>query len=100
MYGVYTIFQIIYRGPFMGISIRNPKAEQLAREVAEQSGESLTQAIIVALEERLERLKGRKSATNLTEEILRISQRCSALPELDHRRADEILDYDSRGVPK
>lgn len=84
----------------MGISIRNPKAEQLAREVAEQSGESLTQAIIVALEERLERIKGQKSATNLTEEILRISQRCSALPELNHRSPDEILGYDSRGVPK
>ena len=84
----------------MGISIRNPKAEELAREVAEQSGESLTQAIIHALEERLERLKGRRSATTLTEEILRISQRCSALPELDKRSPDEILDYDSRGVPK
>jgi antitoxin VapB len=84
----------------MGISIRNPKAEQLAREVAEQSGESLTQAIIHALEERLERLKGRRSATDLTEEILKISRRCSALPELDQRSPDEILGYDSRGVPK
>ena len=84
----------------MGITIKNPKAEHLAREGAKVSGESVTQAIIVALEERLERLKGRKSATNLTEEILRISKRCSALPELDHRSPDEILDYDSRGVPK
>lgn len=84
----------------MGISIRNPKAEQLAREVAEQSGESLTQAIIHALEERLERLKAGRSATKLADEILRISQRCSALPELDERSPDEILDYDSRGVPK
>lgn len=84
----------------MGISIRNPKAEQLAREVAEQSGESLTQAIIRALEERLERLKGRRSATTLAEEILRISQRCSALPDLDERSPDKILDYDNKGVPK
>ena len=84
----------------MGISIRNPKAEQLAREVAEQSGESLTRAIIQALEERLDRLKGRRSATTLTEEILKISRRCSALPDLDQRSPDEILDYDGRGVPK
>jgi len=84
----------------MGITIKNPKAEHLAREVAKVSGESLTQAIIHALEERLERLKGRRSATNLAEEILRISRRCSALPELDPRGPDEILDYDSRGVPK
>ncbi|MBW1980509.1 MAG: type II toxin-antitoxin system VapB family antitoxin, partial [Deltaproteobacteria bacterium] len=40
----------------MALSIRNPRAEQLAREVAAMSGENLTQAIIRALEERLERL--------------------------------------------
>ena len=34
----------------MALSIRNPKAERLAREVAERTGESLTQAIIHALE--------------------------------------------------
>jgi antitoxin VapB len=84
----------------MGMSIKNPKAEQLAREVAQLSGESLTQAIIRALEERLERLKGRRFATTLTEEILRISQRCSALPDLDQRRPDEILGYDVKGAPK
>lgn len=84
----------------MGISIRNPKAEQLAREVAEESGESMTQAIIHALEERLERLKGRRSATSVREEILRISKRCSGLPDLDSRSPDEILDYDRIGVPK
>ena len=42
----------------MALSIRNPRAEKLAREVAAESGENLTEAIIHALEERLERLKG------------------------------------------
>ena len=40
----------------MALSIRNPRAEKLAREVAAESKESLTQAIIHALEDRLERL--------------------------------------------
>jgi antitoxin VapB len=84
----------------MGINIKNPKAEQLPREVVRLSGERLTQAIIHALEERLERLKGRRSATILTEEILEISQRCSALPELDHRNPDEMLGYGRYGIPK
>jgi len=84
----------------MGISIKNPKVERLAREVARLSGESLTQAVIDALEERLEQLKVRRFATTLAEEILRISQRCSALPNLDQRNPDEILGYDSRGFPK
>jgi len=83
----------------MAISIRNPKAEELAREVAAESGENLTQAIMHALEERLERLKGRKTAEDLAEEIMKISERCSALPQLDDRTPEEILRYDSKGVP-
>ena len=41
----------------MALSIRNPRAEQLAREVAAESGETLTQAIIQALDEHLQRLR-------------------------------------------
>ena len=84
----------------MAISIRNPKAEELAREVAAESGEILTQAIIHALEERLVRLKGRKTTEDLAEEIMAISERCSALPQLDDRTPEEILGYDSKGVPQ
>lgn len=76
----------------MAISIRNPKAEQLAQAVAELSGESLTQAIIHALEERLDRLRSRGSAVTLQKEILKISRRCSMLPDLDQRTPDETLD--------
>ncbi len=84
----------------MPLSIRNPRAEKLARQVASKCGESLTQAIIHALEERLERLKGRGTAPNVAEEIMEISLRCRALPEVDRRSADEILDYDERGLPQ
>jgi antitoxin VapB len=84
----------------MGIRLKSAKIEQLAREVAQLSGESLTQAIIHALEERLEQLKARRSATRLAEEILQISQRCSALPNLDQRNPDEIVGYDGTGIPK
>lgn len=82
----------------MGISIKNHKAEKLARQVAAQTGESLTDAIIHSLEERLERLKGRRSAPNLAETLMAISRRCSALPDVDVRDADEILGYDDKGL--
>jgi antitoxin VapB len=82
----------------MAISIKNDKAEKLAREVAAETGESLTDAVIHSLEERLERLKGRRSAPDLTETLMTISQRCSALPDLDTRDADEILGYDEKGA--
>jgi antitoxin VapB len=81
----------------MGISIKNDKAEKLARQVAAQTGESLTDAIIHSLEERLERLQGRRSAPDLAETLMAISRRCSALPDLDTRDADEILGYDEKG---
>jgi hypothetical protein len=46
------------------------------------------------LEERLERLEGRRTAVDVAQEILKISRRCKALPEADQRDADEILGYD------
>lgn len=54
---------------FAALSIRNPRAEKLAREVAAESGESITEAIIRALEERLDCLKGRPSITEVADEI-------------------------------
>jgi antitoxin VapB len=82
----------------MAISIKNDRAEKLARQVSAQTGESLTEAVIHSLEERLERLKGRRSAPNLEETLLAISRRCSGLPDLDAREADEILGYDEKGA--
>jgi len=84
----------------MALSIRNSKAEKLARELAAESGETITQTITHALEERLGRLRGRSTGTDLVEEILKISKRCSAIPDLDQRSADEILGYDSVGAPQ
>lgn len=83
----------------MAVSIRNTKAEALAREVAGLTGETLTQAVVEALAERLERLRGRRVPADLYQDILDISARCRALPDLDRRSPDEILGYDEHGVP-
>ena len=83
----------------MALSIRNPRAEKLARELAEQTGGTMTEEVIVALEERLQRLTGRRTAPDLVEEILALSRRCRVLPDLDPRSADEILGYGSAGEP-
>ena len=81
----------------MALSIRNAYAERLAREVAGESDENLTQAIIHSLEERLQRLRGRRNVSNLEKEIMNISKRCSSLPDLDSRSPDEILGYNKEG---
>lgn len=82
----------------MALSIRNSQAEKLAREVAAISGENLTQAIMHALEERLERLTGRRITTDIVQEIMTISQRCSSLPDKDKRSPEEILGYNQSGI--
>lgn len=82
----------------MALSIRNPRAERLAREVAAETGESLTEAIVRALEERLERIRGRRMAPDVVQEIMKISKRCSALPDQDQRTPEEILGYDYIGM--
>lgn len=82
----------------MALSIKNPVTERLAREVAAEAGETLTDAVQHSLEERLERLKGRRFAPDLLSTILAISRRCSSLPDLDSRSADEILGYDAEGT--
>jgi antitoxin VapB len=84
----------------MPLSIKNEKAESLAREVAMQAGESITQAIIHALEERLERLKGSRAVADTAGVIMEISRRCSSLPDIDKRSPDQILGYDENGVPR
>jgi antitoxin VapB len=84
----------------MAIIISDDKAEQLAKEVAAQSGVNLTEAIISALEERLERLKRRTRFSDIYQEIMNISSRCSSLSDIDSRTPDEILGYDQKGIPK
>jgi antitoxin VapB len=40
-----------------------------------------------------------KHSANLKSEILKIGEKCSALPLLDSRTPDEILGYEKNGLP-
>ena len=83
----------------MGISIKNEQTERLARELARETGESLTTAIRLALEERLERVEGRRSPQDKLRLARVALRRVDALPVLDARTPDEILGYDELGLP-
>ncbi|HET6469473.1 MAG TPA: type II toxin-antitoxin system VapB family antitoxin [Geminicoccaceae bacterium] len=85
----------------MALNIRDPEVHELARKVAEATGETMTQAVKAALQERLQRI-GRPSATERqrrVDAILEHGRRFSALPVLDPRAPDEILGYDEDGLP-
>ena len=81
----------------MALSIKNARAEKLAKELAKESGTTVTASVIVALEEALRRVVGRKNGPSAFDAILEVSERCAALPELDSRSAEEILGYDKDG---
>ena len=82
----------------MPLSIKNPEVEALARELARETGDNLTDAVRRALEQALMRARGRRFPVSLEERLRAISDRCAALPDLDTRPADEILGYDETGT--
>lgn len=82
----------------MALSIKSDEADALARELAAETGESLTQAVTTAIRERLERQRatGRRP---LSERLRLLVDEFQALPVLDDRTPDEILGYDENGLP-
>ena len=83
----------------MPLSIKDEETDRLARELARATGESLTEAIRVALRERLARERAR-TRPGMVAAIRRIQDRLARFPVLDARSPDDILGYDERGLPR
>lgn len=84
----------------MALNIRNSDAERLAAEVAKATGETKTQAVITALQERLVRVRRARGRPRLGEELAEIARHCASLPVLDPRSPEEVLGYDDTGLPR
>jgi antitoxin VapB len=84
----------------MALHIRDPEADQLARELAARTGQPITRVVVEALRDKLKREQARTTFPRLKDEIMAISRRTAALPRRTGRTADEILDYDERGLPR
>ena len=85
----------------MALSLKHPEVDRLARELASRTGETLTEAILNALKERLRRELGRlPGRPRLRDEIRAIRRRCAELPIRDRRSTSEILGYDETGLPR
>lgn len=80
-------------------SINSDEADRLARELASQTGESLTEALVVALQERLARQHARHGPP-MSVRLRRLRSDVAALPVLDPRAPEEIIGYDSNGLPR
>ena len=99
----YTMPKLSTRSP-VALNIRNAEADSLAAEVASLAGETKTQAVIVALKERRQRLRQQgqvasRVQASLVHQLDQIGLRCAARAIRDTRSADVILGYDATGLP-
>jgi antitoxin VapB len=85
----------------MQLNIDSDRAARLARELARVTGESVSRAVTLAIEERLarERSKPRAERREIAANLQALGDEMSRLPVLDERPGDEIL-YDEVGLPK
>lgn len=86
----------------MALSIKHPEADRLARELADRTGESITDAVLIALRERVKRLpqRGSSSSSRIAGELRAARKRLARYPVIDGRTPDEILGYDESGLPR
>ena len=85
----------------MALSIKDPEADRLARELAEATGESLTEAVTNALRERLRIVRpDTRTPEQFAADVNAIVEQYSRLAVVDDRSADEIIGYDERGLPR
>jgi antitoxin VapB len=84
----------------MALNIKDDLTDRLARELAAETGESITVAARRAIEERLQRVRARKSATPVSVELRAVIARGRARPILDDRSEEGILGYDEDGLPQ
>lgn len=86
----------------MAMNIKNPETEQLARELARKTGESLTTAITIALKERLDRQRKAKEPESRLEWLNRITAETAKIMN-DGQSSTELIEelYDPEtGLPR
>jgi antitoxin VapB len=82
----------------MAVLIKDAEADRIVRELAARTGETITEAVRVAAEERLARLPKATGRIDRAE-LDRVLARIRSYPVTDARTPDEILGYDETGLP-
>lgn len=80
------------------MNIKDPETDRLARELAALTGQSITDALREAIEERIAATRNRRAALGSTD-LGAIITRGRARATLDTRSEDEILGYGEDGLP-
>lgn len=62
----------------MTLNIKDPEAHELARKIAEQTGETMPRAVTEALRERLAQITRARPPEATADDLLAIGRRCAA----------------------
>ena len=88
----------------MPLNIKKKETHDAARKLAELTGESLTEAVDRAVQERLVRLSAAKDQDKQEawRRIRELQRKIAEAPVDDSRSAEEIMEdmYDENGLPK
>ena len=85
----------------MSLNIKNDETYRLTQELSKLTGESLTTAVTVAVQERLERIRATESRKGLAEQLMEIAKQSAPLWEEPWKSTDHgDLLYDAMGLPK
>ncbi len=90
----------------MSLNIKNPETYRLVKELADETGQSMTAAVTEAVRERLDRIRAERGESEAEIEV-RMQRAHALLAEIRDRAPagywdqdfDELL-YDERGLPK
>jgi antitoxin VapB len=82
------------------LNIKNEETYRLVKELADKTGESMTEAVTVAVSERLDRIRVDHSP-GLAERLLAIGEHCTAHLNEPWKSIDiDDYLYDELGLPK
>lgn len=84
----------------MTLSIKDPRTDRLARRLARLTGESVTEAVHIAVRDRLEREERRRVKAIDRAKVDEIVARIAALPVADEGSPEELIGYDEHGLPR
>lgn len=82
----------------VALNTKTCEADALARALAAETNESLTQAVTIALGERLERVRSAQQPTMQTK-LAALTADYAAAQVVNARTPEEIIGYDAAGAP-
>jgi len=82
----------------MAVLIKDQETERMIRQLAERTGETITDAVKGAVAEKLARTPlSEEEIAERRKRLRELIAECDAIPTVDHRSADEILGFNEKG---